>query len=92
MPSPQVTEQSNCLVFFTGQRPKNAIAMNRGYMEGDSLNVQQGKTGKRLHIQIQNSGAPNSLGLLTGAIKVSELLTFQRPIKNPADVNLRGFE
>ncbi|SFH53436.1 hypothetical protein SAMN05444062_10765 [Pseudomonas syringae] len=29
--------------------------MNRGYMEGDSLNVQQGKTGKRLRIQMQTA-------------------------------------
>lgn len=90
--APQELKDAMDLAYLTGQRPVDAIAMNRSYMEGDSLNVQQGKTGKGLHIQMQNSGAPNGLGLLTGAIKVSEPLTFQRTIKNPADVNLRGFE
>ncbi|MBP1140191.1 integrase [Pseudomonas sp. PvP009] len=69
--APQELKDAMDLAYLTGQRPVDAIAMNRSYMEGDSLNVQQGKTGKRLRIQMQNSGAPNSLGLLTGAIKVS---------------------
>lgn len=52
-----------------GQAPQELKdAMNRGDIEGDYLNVQQGKTGKRLRIQMQNSGVPNRLGLLIGAI------------------------
>lgn len=38
--------------------------MTRGDIEGDYLTVQQGKTSKRLRIQMQADGVKNSLGLL----------------------------
>ncbi|MGG5223457.1 phage integrase [Pseudomonas syringae pv. coryli] len=66
--APQELKDAMDLAYLTGQRPADVIAMNRGDIEGDYLNVQQGKTGKRLRIQMQNSGVPNSLGRLIGAI------------------------
>ncbi|UPT39728.1 hypothetical protein LT107_14370 [Pseudomonas amygdali pv. loropetali] len=66
--APQELKDAMDLAYLTGQRPADVIAMNRGDIEGDYLNVQQGKTGKRLRIQMQKSGVPNSLGLLIGAI------------------------
>ncbi|MBI6740475.1 phage integrase Arm DNA-binding domain-containing protein [Pseudomonas syringae] len=53
--APQELKDAMDLAYLTGQRPADVIAMNRGYMEGDSLNVQQGKTGKRLRIQMQTA-------------------------------------
>ena len=58
------------LAYLTGQRPADVIAMRRGDIEGDYLTVQQGKTGKRLRIQMQAGGVKNTLGLLIEDIMV----------------------
>lgn len=52
------------LAYLTGQRPADVIAMKKGDVEGDFLTVLQGKTSKRLRIQIQTDDVKNSLGLL----------------------------
>lgn len=62
--APQELKDAMDLAYLTGQRPADVIAMKKGDVEGDFLTVQQGKTSKRLRIQMQTDGVKNSLGLL----------------------------
>lgn len=62
--APQELKDAMDLAYLTGQRPADVIAMKKGDVEGDFLTVQQGKTSKRLRIQMQADGVKNSLGLL----------------------------
>lgn len=62
--APQELRDAMDLAYLTGQRPADVIAMRRGDIEGDYLAVQQGKTGKRLRIQMQVGSVKNTLGLL----------------------------
>lgn len=62
--APQELRDAMDLAYLTGQRPADVIAMRRGDIEGGYLTVQQGKTGKRLRIQMQAGGVKNTLGLL----------------------------
>ena len=66
--APQELRDAMDLAYLTGQRPADVIAMTSGDIEGDYLTVQQGKTGKRLRIQMQADGVKNSLGLLIAEI------------------------
>src|SRR5450830_1141899 len=58
--APQELRDAMDLAYLTGQRPADVIAMRRGDIEGDYLTVQQGKTGKRLRIQMQAGGVKNT--------------------------------
>lgn len=62
--APQELKDAMDLAYLTGQRPADVIAMKKGDVEGDFLTVQQGKTSKRLRIQMQTDSVKNSLGLL----------------------------
>lgn len=62
--APQELKDAMDLAYLTGQRPADVIAMKKEDVEGDFLTVQQGKTSKRLRIQMQTDGVKNSLGLL----------------------------
>lgn len=52
------------LAYLTGQRPADVLNMRRDDLIDSYLLVTQGKTGKRLRIQIEMDGEPNSLGKL----------------------------
>lgn len=52
------------LAYLTGQRPADVLCMRRDDVEGGYLQVSQGKTGRRLRIQVEANGEPNSLGVL----------------------------
>jgi|TARA_R100001143_G_scaffold60368_1_gene59801 integrase len=52
------------LAYLTGQRPADVLSMRRDDVVDGHLLVSQGKTSKRLRIQTQSDGKPNSLGIL----------------------------
>lgn len=52
------------LAYLTGQRPADVLSMRRDDLVDGYLLVTQGKTGKRLRIQTETDGEPNSLGKL----------------------------
>jgi len=52
------------LAYLTGQRPADVLSMRRDDVVDGYLLVSQGKTSKRLRIQTQSDGEPNSLGVL----------------------------
>ncbi|MCY1276888.1 hypothetical protein D9M68_276640 [compost metagenome] len=52
------------LAYLTGQRPADVLSMRRDDLVGGYLLVTQGKTAKRLRIQTEVEGEPNSLGKL----------------------------
>lgn len=52
------------LALLTGQRPADVLAMRRDDIVDGYLLVRQGKTEKKLRIQVESDGLPNSLGKL----------------------------
>lgn len=52
------------LALLTGQRPADVLAMRRDDIVDGYLLVRQGKTDKKLRIQVEVDGEPNSLGKL----------------------------
>lgn len=52
------------LAYLTGQRPADALRMRTTDCVDGHLQVAQGKTSKKLRIQLETSGQPNELGLL----------------------------
>lgn len=57
------------LAYLTGQRPADVLRMRRDDMVDGYLLVTQGKTSKRLRIQTEIEGEPNSLGKLLKRIE-----------------------
>ena len=56
------------LALLTGQRPADVLAMRRDDIVDGYLQVRQGKTDKKLRIQVEVDGEPNSLGKLVERI------------------------
>lgn len=52
------------LALLTGQRPADVLSMRRDDIVGGYLLVRQGKTDKKLRIQVESAGVANSLGKL----------------------------
>lgn len=52
------------LAYLTGQRPADVLAMRRDDIVDGHLLVSQNKTSKRLRIQLEVNGGPNTLGRL----------------------------
>lgn len=59
------------LAYLSGQRPSDVVAFSERHIVNDALMVKQGKTGKRLRIELtdQDSGARTQLGALIDAIR-----------------------
>lgn len=57
------------LAYLTGQRPADVLGMRKDDLVDGYLLVTQGKTSKRLRIQTEVSGEPNSLGKLLKRIE-----------------------
>jgi integrase len=69
------------LAYLTGQRPGDVLSMRATDVIGDYLHVAQGKTAKKLRIQLLNKdGEPNGLGIL-----IARLLKQRkdRAVRNP---------
>ncbi|MDF3863515.1 tyrosine-type recombinase/integrase [Pseudomonas denitrificans (nom. rej.)] len=52
------------LAYLTGQRPADVISMRKTDIDGDWLQVKQGKTARKVRVVMRNDGADNSLGTL----------------------------
>lgn len=57
------------LAYLTGQRPGDIIKMRFADLRNGALEVQQGKTAKRLRILLAHDGVPTQLGLLIDRIR-----------------------
>ncbi len=57
------------LAYQTGQRPADVLKMKWSDIKDGALEVQQGKTGKRLRILLAEDGEPTGLGLVIEQIK-----------------------
>lgn len=68
------------LAYLTGQRPADVLRMRATDLVGEHLLVAQGKTSKKLRIQLVISGERTALGKLTERL-VAQRLT--RGIRNP---------
>lgn len=51
------------LAYLTGQRPADVLRMSATHVRDGVLRVGQGKTAKKLRIELEESGQPNALGL-----------------------------
>lgn len=57
------------IAYLTAQRPSDVLAMKWGQIKDGALEVQQGKTGKRLRILLIDSGVKTELGLVLDRIR-----------------------
>jgi integrase len=72
------------LAYLTGQRPADMLSMRAAHVVDGHLQVAQGKTSKKLRIQLNASDQSNELGLL-----VERLLEQRkaRGVRNPYLIN-----
>lgn len=57
------------IAYLTAQRPSDVLDMRWGQIKDGALEVQQGKTGKRLRILLIDSGVKTELGLVLDRIR-----------------------
>lgn len=64
------------LSYQTGQRPSDVLKMQWSDIKDEALEIEQGKTGKRLRILLTQGGAPTGLGKLLDNIKMKSVSGF----------------
>ena len=63
------------IAYLTAQRPSDVLAMRWSQIKDGALEVEQGKTGKRLRILLSDGGVKTELGVVLDRIRVRAGLT-----------------
>jgi integrase len=74
--SPPELKDAMLLAYQTGQRPSDVLKMRWSDIKEEALEIQQGKTGKRLRILLSENGTQTGLGLLIDKIKLRAVSGF----------------